>query len=319
MFEIKNLVHRYGKRVVLKIDALAVKGGSILGFVGPNGSGKSTLLRILSLLEPFSEGELLYGGTSVKGRESSVRRDVTLLLQEPYLLRRSVYDNLRYGLALRGDPSLKSKEAVRTRIHESLEAVGLSPDRFARRAWFQLSGGEAQRVALATRLALRPRVLLLDEPTANVDELSAILVKQAALAAVREWGTTLVVSTHDLAWLYEVATDIVSLYGGHIVGRGPMNFLYEGSTATIFDPSDVFLSVAPPREPDDTVRILRGHVVQLILEGGSGDTLVIVDVAGGVIKSRISLDASREMGIYPGMPIWVAYPTAALTQIRMSD
>jgi ABC-type cobalt transport system, ATPase component len=72
-------------------------------------------------------------------------------------------------------------------------------------------------VALAARLALHPKVLILDEPTANVDESSALLVKEAAVSAWKEWGTTVIVATHDLAWLTEVSTDIISLFRGKIV------------------------------------------------------------------------------------------------------
>jgi tungstate transport system ATP-binding protein len=97
--------------------------------------------------------------------------------------------------------------------------VGLAPGRFARRSWRELSGGEAQRVALAARLALKPRVLLLDEPTNNLDQESATRIKDAALAARDAWGATLVVVSHDLSWLTTVADRMVVLADGRITDQ----------------------------------------------------------------------------------------------------
>ena len=93
--------------------------------------------------------------------------------------------------------------------------VGLSAD-FARREWYQLSGGEARRVALASRLALRTRVLLLDEPTANVDEENAQLMAEAVLDAWKRWNTTPLIATHDLQWLDTVTQRRIFMRRGKI-------------------------------------------------------------------------------------------------------
>ena len=98
----------------------------------------------------------------------------------------------------------------------ALAQVGLDPARFAARSWRQLSGGEVKRVALAARLALRPRVLLLDEPTANLDRESAELVRKAVLAAREEQGTSLVISGHDQQWLRAISDDILWLREGRL-------------------------------------------------------------------------------------------------------
>ena len=148
------------------------------------------------------------------------RRRVSLLLQDPYLLQRKVFDNVAYGLLVRGE-----KEGLKERVAKALELVGLEPARFALRSWRELSGGEAQRVALAARLVLKPEVLLLDEPTASVDAASATLIKEAALAAVRNWGATLVIASHDLAWLEEVADETIHFFEGVPVPGGLTNLL----------------------------------------------------------------------------------------------
>ena len=101
------------------------------------------------------------------------------------LKKRTVYKNIAYGLKVRGD-----RDNLTQSVHDALNMVGLDPDAFAQRQWDELSGGEAQRVALAARLVLKPRVLLLDEPTASVDAASSELIRVASLRARSEWGTT---------------------------------------------------------------------------------------------------------------------------------
>ena len=187
---------------------------SVVGLVGPNGAGKSTLLKILALLIPPTRGRIL-----VDGREAADpagwRGRITMLLQEPYLLQRSVFDNVAYGLRIAGQ-----SDGVRDRVDRALEAVGLDPAGFARRSWRELSGGEARRVALAARLALRPLALLLDEPTAGVDAPSAELIKKAALEARDAWGTTLLVASHDIDWLNGTADALVHLAAGRLTPAG---------------------------------------------------------------------------------------------------
>jgi tungstate transport system ATP-binding protein len=213
IYSLRNVTHSYGVHPTLAIDALDIRRGAVVELKGPNGSGKSTLLKLLAFLEPFV-GELLFDGCEARGREIELRREATLLLQEPYLLRRSVYENVAYGLKLRKLPRVEIDE----RVAGSLSRVGLEPDRFARRPWYRLSGGEAQRVALAARLALRPRVLLLDEPTSSVDETSAALIREAVCLSVRDTGTTVVIATHDPDWMQGVqATQVVTLRGGRVV------------------------------------------------------------------------------------------------------
>lgn len=208
LYELRGVVQRYEERVILDLPALTVPKGAILGLAGPNGGGKSTLMRLLAFLESPAEGEVLFEGRPTHGREYELRGLVTSFPQEPYLLKRSVRANVGYGLAIRHAPDIAE------RVSEALTAVGLDPKRFAGRSWMQLSGGEVKRVALAARLALRPKVLLLDEPTANLDRPSADLVRQAVLSARETHGTTLVISGHDHPWLTAICDDIIWLRDG---------------------------------------------------------------------------------------------------------
>ncbi|MFP5259901.1 MAG: energy-coupling factor ABC transporter ATP-binding protein [Acidobacteriota bacterium] len=210
LYELAGVVQRYGDREVLRLPSLTVAEGAILGLAGPNGGGKSSLLRLLAFLESPAEGEIRYRGQPTLGREYALRGEVTCFPQEPYLLKRSVRANVGYGLSVRGVSD------VRPRVDEALTLVGLDPGRFAGRMWHELSGGETKRVALAARLALRPRVLLLDEPTANLDRDSAELVRRAVVAARERHGTTLVISGHDHPWLRAICDDILWLRDGVI-------------------------------------------------------------------------------------------------------
>lgn len=329
LYDIQNLTHRYGRGpATLDIDALRIEEGSVTGLVGPNGSGKSTLLKVLAFLEPPTSGKIFFDGADSAGRESALRRSVTYLLQDSYLLKRTVYENIAYGLKLRGETN-----EIEARVFDALRRVGLEPDDFAKRPWYRLSGGEVQRAALASRLALHPRVLLLDEPTANVDESSAILVKDAALSAWREWGTTVVVATHDLVWLYEVSSDIVSLYGGRIVGRGAENLIQgpwkkdggfacrttsDGQVirgesqetgriaAGILNPSEVQIS-RTPLSPTPEKNALRGVISQMTLERGTGGVLVSIDIDGLILKSRVQIGQVEKESIYPSAEIWISF------------
>ena len=181
IYQIQNIDHYYGDKQVLSVDDISIPSASITGLIGPNGSGKSTLLKLLGFLEQPTYGAILFKGKKVIPLPNEVRFGVTLLTQEPYLMRRSVFDNVAYGLKIRRDT-----KDLRNRVWEALAQVGLDSKDFARRKWTALSGGEAQRVALAARLVLKPEVLLLDEPTANVDTDSARLIRKASLKAREE-------------------------------------------------------------------------------------------------------------------------------------
>ena len=316
LYEIHNLRQSYEKgRPNLDIAELSIDAGCVTGVVGPNGGGKSTLLKVLAFLIPAS-GEIIFDGRPAAGREREIRREVTYLLQESYLLKRSVFENVAYGLRLRG----AEKRLIDTRVRESLEAVGLAPEEFASRPWYRLSGGEVQRVALAARLALRPKALLLDEPTANVDEASAQLVMEAAVRASREYGAAVIVSTHDTAWLYEIASNVVSggwhLEGGFMTrpfAGGQALFAWPGASAraAVLNPSDITVSdESPPFAVN--MNVLRGVVSQLALERASGAVLLSADVSGSVVKARLSAEDTARLSLRPSSEVFLSFSYSSL-------
>jgi len=211
LYQLNQVSHFYGKKKVLDIDSMNIPAGSILGLSGPNGSGKSTQLKLLAFAMAPSQGQIRFNNRVEVPMSPRVRSRVTLLTQKPYLLKRSVLDNVLYGLKIRKDTT-----DLKQRAAKALDAVGLSFDEFQARSWHELSGGEAQRVAMAARLILKPKALLLDEPVASVDTQSARLIRNASLAARDAWGCTLIIVSHDLIWLNECSDTRISMAKGRI-------------------------------------------------------------------------------------------------------
>lgn len=212
LFRLESVRKHYGEKVVLDIPALEIREGSFHFLAGPNGSGKSTLLGILAFLLPPTSGDLHYSGARVEwsgGGLVALRREVTLLHQSPYLFDGTVLSNVAYGLRVRGVDG----ETRKTRIGEALKMVGL--EGFGERKARALSGGESQRVALARALAPAPRVLLLDEPLANVDRESTEVIR-AVIAGLTARGTTVIMTTHDPDGTGRLPGDVIRLEEGRL-------------------------------------------------------------------------------------------------------
>jgi tungstate transport system ATP-binding protein len=212
LYRIAALTKEYGGRRVLEVEELVVRGGEILALVGPSGAGKSTLLRLLNFLESPSSGEIEFAGrrfTSGQEMPLPLRRRVTTVFQKPMLLNRSVWDNVNFGLQLRG---LGDK---RQDVEQVLKEVGLGQLRRQRAR--TLSGGEAQRVALARAMVLHPDVLLLDEPTANLDPYNVDLIENIIRRLNQEQHTTLVLVTHNVFQAHRIADRVAFLLDGKII------------------------------------------------------------------------------------------------------
>ncbi|MGB8647099.1 MAG: phosphate ABC transporter ATP-binding protein [Anaerolineae bacterium] len=210
IYRIENLKKRYGSRTVVDVSRLDIQAGEILALVGPSGAGKSTLLRLLNFLEPPSSGQIRYGGELIpdNGAPLSLRRQITTVFQRPALLSTDVYANVAFGLRLRGEP-------VNGRVTELLSQVGLAD--LARVPAGKLSGGEMQRVALARALVIEPRVLLLDEPTANLDPYNVGLIEAIVREHNQRRGTTVVLVTHNIFQARRLAHRVGLILAGALV------------------------------------------------------------------------------------------------------
>lgn len=217
-YELTDTTKQYGTREVLQINHLTIAEGKTLALLGPSGAGKSTLLRLLNFLEEPDRGQLCYAGEPIVGLPTlAVRRTVTTVFQTPLLLNSSVWNNVAYGLWLRGRRETQSVEAV-------LERVGML--HLAKARATTLSGGEAQRVALARALVIEPEVLLLDEPTANLDPANVALIEQIIRDLAKE-STTIVIVTHNIFQARRLADDVALLINGQLVEFGSSRQLFE--------------------------------------------------------------------------------------------
>ncbi len=215
IYQVRDLVKVYGDRHVLDIPELDIRQGEIFALVGPSGAGKSTLLRLLNFLEPPTSGVITFKGWEFRtDREMplEIRRKVAMVFQRPVLLDQSVRENVAYGLRLRG---CKDCEEI---VNEVLEQVGLSPLRKQRAR--TLSAGEAQRVALARAMVLQPLVLLLDEPTANLDPYNVGLIEGIIAQINRRQGMTIVLVTHNIFQARRLAQRVAFLLEGRVIEVG---------------------------------------------------------------------------------------------------
>jgi tungstate transport system ATP-binding protein len=211
-FQLTSVRKRYGKRTALQIEELTIWPGRVYVLTGANGSGKTTLLHILAFLARPEDGEVAFSGQRVRWKQSelaALRKKVTLLHQSPYLFGGTVFSNVAFGLRLRN----LSGDAVRRAVSESLDLVGLPG--FAERNAAQLSGGETRRVALARALALKPEILLFDEPLANLDRHSSEVMERI-MADLPGRGTTVVVATHDSGQCDRLGGEVIHLVDGRL-------------------------------------------------------------------------------------------------------
>jgi len=198
-----------GSTTILNRLSLTILPGAPTLIVGPNGSGKTTLLRLCMGLAAPSSGRVTWGG-----RVESTPTRRAILFQRPVMLRRTAAANIAFALAQAGVPHGQRAQ----RIAALLDRVGLSD--LAQRPARRLSGGEQQRLALARALARDPEILLLDEPTANLDPAATRGVEEIVLGAAQS-GIKIVMASHDLGQVRRLAGDVIFMVRGALRERGP--------------------------------------------------------------------------------------------------
>lgn len=262
--ETRDLCQRYGERDILKNVNLRVDRGEVFALIGPTGAGKTTLLRLIDLIDMPTSGKIYFDGVdtaeSAKVR-LGMRRRMAFVLQKPVVFNLSVYDNVAYGLKWRG----VGGSALREKVSHILEMVSLSTDK--NRNARTLSGGEVQRVAIARAIAIEPEVLLLDEPTANLDPLSASKIEELIASIIQHYATTIIMATHDLSQGQRLADRVGVLMDGELLQTG--------------DSRDVFAS---PRNRE----VAEFVGVENIIDGtivSSEDKVVTIDSRGRFIEA----------------------------------
>jgi tungstate transport system ATP-binding protein len=326
-FYLKDICHYFGNIKALDIAELEIKQGSITGLTGPNGSGKSTLLKILAFALQPTRGQVFYKGHQAYPFSQNVRSKITLLTQKPYLLKRTVFENIAYGLKIR-----KDTQKLKTRVGKALFDVGLDYEKFANRKWHELSGGETQRVAMAARLILKPEVLLLDEPVASVDVTSAKLIRQASLNAKQERGTTLVIASHDLQWLYSISDKHLSMFNGRMFSTGIENIIpgpfekqnnifhvkkmEDGQIITLPSPVPETCNAVikkkisidiETQQDNSNLNQLSGRISSMLLEEKSRLIMTIVTICDMAFVLRLTPDKITNLKLHPGKKVIIKF------------
>jgi tungstate transport system ATP-binding protein len=272
----ESLAKEYGKKPVLQGVSFSVKSGEIFGLIGPSGSGKSTLIRLLDLLEKPSGGTLTILGQETRSSRIrfALRRRMGFLNQKPVIFATSVHDNIALGMKYRG----KSREEINAAVHDALEAIDLTG--YGKRMAHTLSGGEAQRVALARSIVTRPEILFLDEPTANLDPLSAEKIEKLVLGINRDLGTTIVISTHEMLQGQKLASRIGVLLEGGIPQIGTTSEIFHKpatrSIARFVGAENIIPGVVTGNRGGEATIAVPGIAIQAISEITPGNRVTVI-------------------------------------------
>jgi molybdopterin-binding protein len=277
LLQVVKLEQRYASKEALKGVSLTVEKGEIMALIGPTGAGKTTLLRLLDQLETPASGKIFFNGVDVTSSpklRSQVRRQVGMVFQKPAVFNSSVFDNVAYPLKIRGYKR-KSVEGI---VSGMLETVGLRE--YEKRNAKTLSGGETQKVAIARALVTEPQLMLLDEPTANLDPVSLNSIEELIHRVNQQFGTTMVMATHDMSQGQRLATRMGVMMEGELVQTG--------TSSEIFN------------RPND-VRVARLVGVENILEGkliANQQGLAQIRIAGHTLEAITNLQPTMDVHVF---------------------
>lgn len=291
--ELKNLSKAYSTQTVLNNINLQVNLGEILALLGPNGSGKSTVLKILAFLENPTSGEVHFQGTKVeKSNYEKLRMDSTIVFQKTTLFNTSVFENVAYGLKIRKIPKEKQTGLVK----EALGIVKL--DDFERRNAKKLSGGEQQRVAIARALVLKTKLLLLDEPTANLDPKNAAIIEEAIERVNRERKVTIVMATHNMFQAQTLPHRIALMAEGKITEIGAPTEIFSKlskNLASFAAVENTFSGKAKLTAEGTTIVDLGNDVHVEIAEQKQGETAIFVNPQDIIICAESIHSSARNV------------------------
>lgn len=213
VYQLENIKMIYDSRSILNIPRFDIKRGEVFTFVGPSGAGKSTLLRLLAFIESPTAGKLHLctesGAVSYENVTQEQKRDIIMIFQRPALMSRSVRYNIAYPLRLRNEQN------VDARVDAILERIAMTHLASAKPA--TLSSGELQRVSIARALVLQPKVMLLDEPTANLDPYNVRIIEQLLSDYAKSGKGTIILVTHNVFQARRLANRVGLMLNGELV------------------------------------------------------------------------------------------------------
>jgi len=220
---VENLTYAVEGQAIISDVSFEVDSGERVAIFGPSGAGKSTLIRILNRLNEPTSGMVFLDGKDYRQiPPKQLRRRLGLVMQRPYLFPGTVAENLRFG------PEAHGEEMDDVAIQDLLTSVDLAG--FENREVSDLSGGEAQRVNLARTLANQPEVLLLDEPTASLDQGARHEVEETILSTLRTREVTCILVTHDPEQVRRLADRVLLLKAGSLVADGRVEEIFDAQS-----------------------------------------------------------------------------------------
>lgn len=272
-----------GEVTALQDIALSLRTGSIMGVIGRSGAGKSTLIRLVNGLDTPTSGRVLFDGVDVGTLSGSAlrqtQRQIGMIFQHFNLLSsRTAFENIALPLEIAGT----DKAAIATRVNSLLELVGLADKRD--RYPSELSGGQKQRVGIARALATEPKLLLSDEATSALDPETTRSILDLLKTVNRELGLTILLITHEMSVVREIADEVVVLESGRVVEHGPVYDVFtqpqHAVTRSFFSndagrqlPADIVARLRPAAIPGGKA------IIRIVFRAASADDAVLSKLA----------------------------------------
>lgn len=326
---IRSLTRRFGTTVAVDDVNLDIASGEMIALLGPSGCGKTTTLRMLSGLLNPTEGDITFDGTSILDVPTEKRGAVMVFQKHLLFPTMTVLENVGFGLRM----ARKSKDEIASTANEMLERVQLS-DLGARRA-HELSGGQQQRVALARALAVRPKVLLLDEPLANLDANLRVDMREQIRDVQLEMGITAIFVTHDQEEAVMLADRVALMKAGRLLQVGaPEDFYQRPGTAEVssfFRNTNLLEGVLTGNRVNTDVGELT--VIPGEFDVPDGDVLITVrpeavevgpgeNSVDGLVRTAIYMGTHTHLQVDVGGKMWdvhsrVGYPVTVGDSIKL--